>query len=97
MHLKFEFPDEASAEKAVSDAGFCLGQMQRRDPRGLMYEYDYVAKWRNLTSKEKSQLHGTLQRRARGGPVVVWLRSACPAEARHSLARATDNADREGN
>ncbi len=63
-----------AAEKACKARGLVAGGLQRGSPRGLMRadEYDYVAKWRNLTTKERRQLHGVILFPGNGA-VEIWL------------------------
>lgn len=85
-----KFPNEERAQKAAYDTGFCLGEMQRDDPRGLMLNCAYIAKWRNLTAADKAELHGAYHRKGRDGPVVVTLQPNCPLAAAQMLRDAAD-------
>ena len=49
--------------------------------------YGWIAKWRNLTPKERSELHGTMDGDFREGPVVINLKDAA-VEAHAACLRA---------
>ena len=85
---QIKFPSEEIAQQAVKDAGFCIGELARDEPRGLMFEYDYIAKWRNLTRAEKAELHGAYHRHGRGGPVTITIQKHCPPEPLQTLRNA---------
>ena len=63
-----------AAEKACKEKGLVAGSHQRGSPRGLMRddEYDYVAKWRNLTVQERRELHGVILFPG-DGAAEIWL------------------------
>lgn len=87
------FPSEESAQKALSEAGFSLGALQRDDPRGVMFGDIGISKWRNLSQKEKDTLHGVYQRAYRDGPVEITLRSGgAPGEALRKIETAAEAA-----
>lgn len=54
--------------------GVSYGSMQRDDPIGLMRgDYD-IAKWRNLSAKDKAELDGVMTGDKRNGPVVIDMK-----------------------
>lgn len=78
IELKFE--TEQDAETKLVAAGFCLGTIQRDDPRAIMFGYGLVEKWRNISQTDRANIHGIYQRLGRGGPVEVTIFNTCPAE-----------------
>lgn len=57
--------------------GISVGQSSATGPTGLLFgKYDWIAKWRNLTPKERGDLHGTMDGNFREGPVVIDLKDA---------------------
>lgn len=85
---QLKFPSEDTAQRALKDAGFCLGQQARDEPRGLMFGFEYIAKWRNLTAAEKSELHAAYHRQGRGGPVTITIQKHCPPAPLQALREA---------
>ncbi len=63
-----------AVEKACKERGLVVGGHQRGSPRGLMRdaEYDYVAKWCNLTAQERRELHGVILFPG-DGAAEIWL------------------------
>ena len=63
-----------AAEKTCGEMGLVVGGHQHVSPRGLMRadEYDYVAKWRNLTTQERRELHGVILFPG-DGSAEIWL------------------------
>ncbi len=86
------FPSEDAAQAALDQAGFSLGRNQRSDPRGIMYgDYD-VAKWRNLSKRDRAGLHGVYQRaQGPGSPVRITLKSGgAPGDALRKLEASAE-------
>lgn len=83
----FIFSDEKTAENFIKKAGACLGVLQRNEPRGIMFGYDYVGKWKNLSDTERKQCHAVYKREYYGGPVVVTLSKHCPSELVNFFSR----------
>lgn len=79
------FETEQAAQIALKQCDFALGTSQRDDPRGIMFQYDGVEKWRNLSAKDKSELHGIYQRERRDGPVQITITDQCPQPAADAL------------
>lgn len=78
--MEIKFKTEGEAQSALEQCGFSIGRLQRGDPRGLLYGDFDIAKWRNLSKKDRDGLHGIYQRENRGGPVVITLSAHCPTE-----------------
>ena len=81
MRIKFEqkgtFAALYAAEAWCSKHGISVGQSCATGPTGLLLgHYDWIAKWRNLTAKERGQLHGTMSGDFREGPVVIELKDS---------------------
>ncbi len=89
MYTEIYFKTEDAAQKALKDAGFSLGKMQRDAPRGIMFGDIEVMKWRNLSEKDVVYLHGVYQRRSRGGPVRIMMLETAPKDAVENLKSGT--------
>ncbi len=64
-----------AAEAWCRENGISVGQSCATGPTGLLFgQYDWIAKWRNLTAGEKRALHGTMSGDMREGPVVFVLK-----------------------
>jgi len=74
------------AEDLAHRCGFAIGSAQRGDPRGLMHGYAYVAKWRNLSQRERAELHGAMFGDMRHGPVMIVVYVTAPFEIRVALS-----------
>jgi hypothetical protein len=44
----------------LEELGYTVAPMCRQEPIGFMYDYDEVAKWKNLTDKERKQVEGVI-------------------------------------
>jgi len=62
------------AEQWCDERGIAVGQMERNQPRGLMHEDCWLAKWSNLSGPVRRQLDGTMTGDMRHGPVTVELK-----------------------
>lgn len=66
--------------------GLSVGQSCATGPSGLLFgQWDWIAKWRNLTSKERRELHGRIEGDQRHGPVRVVLEAASVQRFRPQL------------
>jgi hypothetical protein len=75
------------AESFLLDRGFCFGPACVDKPQGVMYGHNWrIAKWRNLTSAEQAELHGTICGDRRRGPVRVAIFWNAPAFAIAAVA-----------
>ena len=91
MAFEKVFPCDGEAFTAVSAArhwlekhGFSIGSMCGAEPMGLLKGNHAIAKWRNLTPKERSQLDGQLYGRRTGDARVLLKENpkiAEPADA----------------
>jgi hypothetical protein len=61
------------AEEWCDERGISVGQMERNQPRGLMHEECWIAKWSNLSAGVRRRLAGTMTGDMRHGPVTVEL------------------------
>lgn len=68
-----DFAAYHAACKWLDDNGYSHGSMQRDDPIGIMRGDYSIAKWRNLSPKEVSALHGRITGDKRNGPVTVTI------------------------
>lgn len=84
-----DFEAYNKAEAFLKSAGFSIGSMCRGELTGIMYGDYRIAKWRNLTAKEKDDLHGQITSESfRNGPVVVDFYDDAPQEVIAALAKA---------
>lgn len=63
------------AEKWLRDNGYSVGSSCVFSPQGVMKGDFIIAKWRNLSPKERSEMDGTLQA-ARDQDAVLCLKDA---------------------
>ena len=64
-----------AAEAWCRENGISYGQSCATGPTGLLFgHFDWIAKWRNLTPKERADLHGAMSGDFREGPVVIFLK-----------------------
>ena len=69
------FSAKYEAEAWLSKNGYSYGSSSVDGPQGVVKGEDvYISKWRGMTTKEKSQLDGTL-RAGREGVAVLWLKT----------------------
>lgn len=79
MRIEFKQPGTFqslyAAEAWCREHGISFGQSCATGPTGLLFgHYDWIAKWRNLSTKERSALHGTMSGDFREGPVIIDLK-----------------------
>ena len=78
MKLVFDqkgtFEAKYAAEKWCQENGVSYGSSCARGPTGLLRGNYCIAKWHNLTPKERSELDGTMSGDLRDGPVTITLR-----------------------
>jgi hypothetical protein len=82
---KETFEASNAAEQWCSDNGISFGSTCAMAPQALLFGDYSIAKWRNLTAKERNQVHGVIEGSVRSGPVTVKIK----AEYRHLLKEAT--------
>lgn len=81
-----------AAEAWCREKGISVGQSCATGPTGLLFgKYDWIAKWRNLSPKERADLHGTMSGDFREGPVVVELKDDAVQAHSPGLMTATGN------
>lgn len=69
-----------AAEAWCREHGISVGQSSADGPSGLLFgDYEWIAKWRNLTRQERNDLHGTMDGDFREGPVVITLKDSAVA------------------
>lgn len=76
--IKFEdtgtFEAYHAAKQWCRDKGYSVGQMCGNEPIGILKESDmWIAKWKNLSAQEKSELDGIMSGDFRNGPVNVEI------------------------
>lgn len=69
------------AEQFLRDRGFSIGWTEGSAPRGIRHGDCAIAKWRNLSARDKTQMHGAITGNPRNGPVTVDLFESAPATA----------------
>jgi len=63
-----------AAENWCRDSGISTGSLCRDEPVCLMWGDSYIAKWRNLTGRERNQCHGRMTSpNFRTGPVTIRI------------------------
>ncbi|WP_341893791.1 hypothetical protein [Ferrovibrio terrae] len=83
-----EFSAWRAAEAFLSERGFSVGSTQKGAASGILFGDFKISKWRNLSPKERNQLHGTVHALdIRSGSAVVTLRESAPAEAKAAFLR----------
>jgi hypothetical protein len=80
-----DFKAQHAAEKWCRDNGISYGDTCAMAPQALLFGNYSIAKWRNLTAKERNQVHGVIEDSRREGSVTVKIK----AEYRHLLKEAT--------
>lgn len=78
---EIEFKDEGdfmayhSAEYWAKQNGYSCGSMCSPQPTALFKGECYIAKWKNLSVKERKSVDGVITGSYRNGPVVITLYS----------------------
>ena len=62
-----------AAEQWCREHGVSYGPTDRSHVRGLMVGDFLIAKWHNLTAKERHECHGTITGDGREGPLVLRI------------------------
>jgi hypothetical protein len=70
---KGDFSAYYDAEAWCAENGYSIGMMCGKLPIGILKGSYHIAKWRNLTKKEISALHGRMTGDMRNGPVTVEI------------------------
>lgn len=71
-----DFATYRKAEAILKAEGFITGSMCAPEPTGFApaEQYNYIAKWYNISAPERKQLHGVIQRAGgdfRNGPIEI--------------------------
>ena len=77
-----------AAKRYLQDRGFSVGAPQADAPAGILFGDVRIAKWRNLTAVERSQLHGRIEapgRTGRTGPVTITIYTGAPRAAHFDI------------
>jgi hypothetical protein len=69
------------AEEFLKERGFSIGQMESNAPRAIRFGDCTIAKWRNLSTRDKAAMHGAITGDVRNGPVTIDLLESAPAAA----------------
>lgn len=75
---KGTFEAKYAAEQWCRDNGVSFGSSCVDGSIGLLRGDYIIAKWRNLSAKERKQLDGTMSGNFRNGPVTIRLRDLPP-------------------
>jgi hypothetical protein len=76
-----DFDAMYAAEHWLKDRGFSVGPSQVDSPRAIWHGDCDISKWRNLSPKERRNVHALLDD-PRGGPARILLMPDAPEEAR---------------
>jgi len=68
-----DFAAMYEAEDWCKQRGISVGSGQRDQPRGLLFGDFAIAKWRNLSDADRSDLHGTMTGDMRNGPITITI------------------------
>lgn len=77
-----------AAEAFLERAGFSAGSGSAGQPTAFMFGDWLVAKWKNLTTTERNNVHGTMTGDRRNGPVTLRLTAKCPPDGLAAFAAA---------
>lgn len=75
------------AETFLAVAGFSIAPGSAGDPTPIMFGDYIVAKWKNLTTRERVGVHGLIEGNRRDGPLTIRLTERCPVEGVESLTK----------
>ncbi len=74
FNVEGTFNSYYAANSWARDNGYETGSMDGFNPIGLMKGYDYVAKWHNISSKERQMVHGVMiSEYFREKPVTIYI------------------------
>lgn len=60
FNVEGTFESYYAASKWAKDNGYEAGSMDGSNPIALMKDYDYVAKWHNISPKDRKIVHGVM-------------------------------------
>lgn len=99
--MRIEFTQKGTFEAMYAAKAWCeqhgisVGQSSADGPTGLLFgKFDWIAKYRNLTSQERRELHGTLSYE-REGPAVITLKDEAIATHNPGLEEVIKRANVE--
>ena len=73
--LEGDFAAYHAAEAYLKARGFSVGVMQTGAPTGIHFGESKISKWRNLSAKDRDDLHGKITaENFRQGPVTISIR-----------------------
>lgn len=73
FHDQGEFAAKAAATQWLHENGYSVGSSCVGCPCGIMRGDVFIAKYRNLTPREKATLDGQMTGDMRNGPVVIEI------------------------
>jgi hypothetical protein len=75
LKAKKDFEALYAAENWCRDNGISYGSTCVSSPQALLIGDYSIAKWRNLTAKERKQVHGVIEDSRREGPVTLRIKA----------------------
>ena len=60
FNVEGTFESYYAASSWAKQNGYTAGSMDSFNPIALMKDYDYVAKWHNISRKEQQDVHGVM-------------------------------------
>jgi len=60
FNVQGTFESYYAASKWAKDNGYSMGSMDGLNPIALMKDYDYIAKWHNISRTEQQLVHGVM-------------------------------------
>ncbi len=83
LHKTFQpngitFGASIDAENYINQQSWSIGSSQGTSPRGIYRGDAVIAKWRNLNSADRQQLHGELRYPdgdSRTGSAEIWMKA----------------------
>ena len=91
----FDFAALHAARAWIRDQGYSYGSLCRDMPIGLLKGEWTIAKWKNLTDKERNQLDGQMTSSDfRNGPVNVFLKEI-PTDVEIKLGKRIRQKEKE--
>lgn len=87
------FAASLAAEQYLRERGFSIGFTEGNAPRGVRFGDCTIAKWRNLSERDKQNMHGAMSGNPRNGPVTVDLFESAPTAAIGAFAAQAELAE----
>jgi hypothetical protein len=60
FNVEGTFESYYAASKWAEDNGYSVGSMDGRNPIAMMKDYDYVAKWQNISPKDQKMVQAVM-------------------------------------